>query len=341
MQNPRILRGSLALEWFLILLDRGKSNGITKPPKRQAKNQRSKFAPSATPLEGTMQSDSVTVERRRLPFTLIENVILEDASLGSVDILVYLAIAKHADSGGVCWPSQACIAKTARVHRATVAAALRHLETRGYLKRTARFKPNGAVTSNAYQLMPVEPRKYPPVAQDDTPHRPERLAPVAQDDTNYIHLELDPSKGSADNDTKKPVPTPLLPPLIQRMKNEAQARGAPPSFFEPHWTKGIDTLVTAGVSEQELLDAFTACIDTAPEKATYFPRDFLKWRKVSRSRTNRHSQLSGQFQQRDLDTAKQREERAQLLRDREDPYWQEHVAMLVAQLPWNKRKAKP
>jgi hypothetical protein len=125
------------------------------------------------------------------------------------------------------------------------------------------------------------------------------------------------------------------------MKNEAQARGAPPSFFEPHWTKGIDTLVTAGVSEQELLDAFTACIDTAPEKATYFPRDFLKWRKVSRSRTNRHSQLSGQFQQRDLDTAKQREERAQLLRDREDPYWQEHVAMLVAQLPWNKRKAKP
>ena len=104
MQNPRVLRGLLALLGARVSSDRGKSDDITKPPKRQAKNQRSKFAPSATPLEGTMQSDSVTVERRRLPFTLIENVILEDAALGPVDILVYLAIAKHADSGGPVGP---------------------------------------------------------------------------------------------------------------------------------------------------------------------------------------------------------------------------------------------
>ena len=58
-----------------------------------------------------MQSDSVGVERRRLPFTLIENVILEDQALGPVDILVYLALAKHADGEGVCWPSLATIGK--------------------------------------------------------------------------------------------------------------------------------------------------------------------------------------------------------------------------------------
>ena len=283
-----------------------------------------------------MQSDSVTVERRRLPFTLIENVILEDAALGPVDILVYLAIAKHADSGGVCWPSQACIAKTARVHRATVAEALKHLETRGYLKRTARFKPDGAVTSNAYQLMPIEPRKHPPVAQDDTPHRPQRLAPVAQDDTNYIHLELDPSKGDVDSHTNTPIHTPPpLPSLIQRMRNEAQARGAPPSFFEAHWTRGIHTLITSGVTEQELLDAFTTCIETAPEKATYFPRDFLKWRKISH-RFKRLPELSHQARQRDFDRAKERE---QILRDQNDPVLQAQLAQLIARLPWRKGKS--
>jgi hypothetical protein len=49
------------------------------------------------------------VERRRLPFALIENIILEDQTLSGVDILVYLAIAKHADEEGTCWPSMATI----------------------------------------------------------------------------------------------------------------------------------------------------------------------------------------------------------------------------------------
>jgi len=34
--------------------------------------------PKATPLEGTMQSDCLGVQRRRLPFTLVENIVLED-----------------------------------------------------------------------------------------------------------------------------------------------------------------------------------------------------------------------------------------------------------------------
>ncbi len=106
-----------------------------------------------------MQSDSVGVERRRLPFTLIETIILEDQALGPVDILVYLALAKHADGEGTCWPSMATIAKLARCARETVARSLKHLEARGYLKRTARFRPDGGVTSNVYQLMPIEAKR--------------------------------------------------------------------------------------------------------------------------------------------------------------------------------------
>src|SRR5208283_3936170 len=141
-----------------------------------------------------MQSDSIAVERRRLPFTLIETVILEDHALGPVDILVYLALAKHADGEGTCWPSMATIAKLARCARETVARSLKHLEARGYLKRTARFRPDGGVTSNAYQLMPVEAKRYPPVAQDDTPCDPGSHPLVIVDHTNYIQSELDPSE---------------------------------------------------------------------------------------------------------------------------------------------------
>ena len=88
-----------------------------------------------------MQSDSVGVERRRIPFTLIENIILEDQTLSRVDILVYLAIAKHADGEGTCWPSMATIGKLARCAREAVARSLTRLESRGYLKRSAPISP--------------------------------------------------------------------------------------------------------------------------------------------------------------------------------------------------------
>src|SRR5208337_2837518 len=144
--------------------------------------------------EGNMLSDSIGVERRRLPFTLIENIVLEDKALGPVDILVYLALAKHADHEGTCWPSMATIAKVARVCRSKVFETIKHLEARGYLKRSARFRPDGGVTSNVYHLIPLEARKYPPILQNDTPHPPDRLAPVHQVDPNYTQSQLDPNK---------------------------------------------------------------------------------------------------------------------------------------------------
>src|SRR5208337_3452100 len=145
--------------------------------------------------EGNMLSDSIAVERRRLPFTLIENIVLEDQALGPVDILVYLALAKHADPEGTCWPSMATIAKVARVCRSKVFETIKHLEARGYLKRSARFRPDGGVTSNVYHLMPLEAKRYPPVVQNDTPPPPERLAPVPQVDPNYTQSQLYPNKG--------------------------------------------------------------------------------------------------------------------------------------------------
>ena len=63
--------------------------------------------------------------------------------------------------------------------------------------------------------------------------------------------------------------------------------------------------------------AFIACIETAPERVTFFPRDFLKWRKVSRAnreREQKEAQMREERQEREGDRARERE---QLLQERE------------------------
>ena len=228
-----------------------------------------------------MQSDSVGVERRRLPFTLIENIILEDQTLSRVDILVYLAIAKHADGEGTCWPSMATIGKLARCARETVARSLSHLEARGYLKRTARFRPDGGVTSNVYQLMPIGAQPY-PVTQADTPCELESHPPVRHDHTNYIQSELDPENQEREERVRRPAarlslpgqtPAPKSVPslsfLLTRMKQEAQARRAP-LVVGRDWSEGIAELARSGIPEDELIQAFTACIEIGAREGELF-----------------------------------------------------------------------
>jgi len=292
-----------------------------------------------------MQNDSIAVERRRLrlPFTLIENFILEDQALGPVDILVYLAVAKHADGEGTCWPSMATIAKLARCARETVARSLKHLEAQGYLKRTARFRPDGGVTSNVYQLMPIEAKRYPPVTQDDTPCDPESHPPVIVDHTNYIQSELDPREkreaplapAKRPSQVKGSAGAPLSS-LLRRIRQEAQRQGAPPCFIGHDFSAGIGELVRSGVPEDELVQALTACIETAPDRVTFFPRDFLKWRKVSRERRARDQRQDHGREKRKASEEERAKEWEQILREREDPYWQAQIEAATAQLPWRR-----
>jgi hypothetical protein len=99
---------------------------------------------------------------------------------------------------------------------------------------------------------------------------------------------------------------------------------------------GIQALITGGVSEEEILKAFMACIETAPERVTFFPRDFLKWRKLSRAHGPREQREDQDREERQLLERDRAREREQLLREREDPYWQERIEAAVAQLPWRR-----
>ena len=132
-------------------------------------------------------------------------------------------------------------------------------------------------------------------------------------------------------------PAPTLSPLLLRIKQEALARGAP-LVFGRDFSSGIAELTTAGISEGDLLQAFAVCLETAPERMTFFPRDFLKWRKMSRAKTDRD--------QRTLGTPTNHQKREQAGRDRkrilEEQGSSEGRALIeaaIAQLPWRRVKA--
>jgi hypothetical protein len=291
-----------------------------------------------------MQSDSIGVERRRLPFTLVENIVIEDQELGPVDLLVYIALAKHADSNGTCWPSLATIARLARVCRSSVAQAIKHLEARGYLQRTARFRPDGGVTSNVYKLIPMEVKAY-PVAQADPPRPRGASAPVQQVDMNYIQSELEPIKereeraparGTRSLPDHEVAPEPSsLSSLLAHLKQDAKARTCP-IVISKDWREGIGELVRSGISEEELLQAFQACIESAPDRVTFFPCDFLKWRKVWRDRAvkvRQKYQDKADGEERESELAMERE---RILREREDPRAAAEIESAIARLPWRR-----
>ncbi|MGA9135776.1 MAG: helix-turn-helix domain-containing protein [Candidatus Sulfotelmatobacter sp.] len=292
-----------------------------------------------------MESDSVGVERRRLPFTLVENVVLEDQELGPVDLLVYIALAKHADSDGVCWPSMATLGKLARCARETVARSIARLEARGYLRRSPRFRDDGGVTSNAYRLMPIEVKKYPAVTQDDSPCDSESHPPVILDHTNYIQSELEPNKEREERATTRGIRSlpdcaaasepSSLSSLLSQLKQEAREQTCP-FVIGRDWREGIGELVKSGTSEGEILQAFQACIATAPERVTFFPRDFLKWRKVSRERTVKIRQRHQDKTDREVRERELAAEREVILRQREDPRAVAEIAGAIARLPWRR-----
>lgn len=68
-------------------------------------------------------------------FSMLPNWAVDDDRLGGYDLLVYMALIRHADSTGVCWPSLERLAKIARCSQPTVSKSLNVLEQLGYIRR--------------------------------------------------------------------------------------------------------------------------------------------------------------------------------------------------------------
>lgn len=68
-------------------------------------------------------------------FSMLPNWAVDDDRLGGYDLLVYMALIRHADNTGVCWPSLERLAKIARCSQPTVSKSLNVLERLGYIRR--------------------------------------------------------------------------------------------------------------------------------------------------------------------------------------------------------------
>jgi len=68
-------------------------------------------------------------------FSMLPNWAVDDDRLGGYDLLVYMALIRHADNTGICWPSLERLAKIARCSQPTVSKSLNVLEQLGYIRR--------------------------------------------------------------------------------------------------------------------------------------------------------------------------------------------------------------
>ena len=66
---------------------------------------------------------------------MLPNWAVDDDRLGGYDLLVYMALIRHADNTGICWPSLERLAKIARCSQPTVSKSLNSLEQLGYVRR--------------------------------------------------------------------------------------------------------------------------------------------------------------------------------------------------------------
>lgn len=97
-------------------------------------------------------------------FSMLPNWAVDDDRLGAYDLLVYMALIRHADNNGVCWPSLERLAKIARCSQPTVSKSLNVLEQLGYIRRV---KSDGR--ANRYHVSLWKPTPKPGYDPEPTP----------------------------------------------------------------------------------------------------------------------------------------------------------------------------
>lgn len=98
----------------------------------------------------------IEVKRKRLPFTMVENAIIQDERLSKSDVMIYLILCMHADKNGEnCYPSIRTIARESRSDKKTVIKSIDELVKIGYLLKEYRSDPGNpkVFTSNLYTII--------------------------------------------------------------------------------------------------------------------------------------------------------------------------------------------
>lgn len=78
--------------------------------------------------------------------------IYQDQELSHRAKAVYIYLKDHADKDGICWPGIKTIAAGVSLSRSTVKRALDDLVRAGLVEKTQRWRENGSLSSNLYQI---------------------------------------------------------------------------------------------------------------------------------------------------------------------------------------------
>ncbi len=94
------------------------------------------------------------LKRKRPPFTMIENVLIEDERVSKHALIVCLVLCYHVDKNARCFPKLRKIAVEARCSRSTVQKAIDELIELGYItKQTRRKEGSKEHTSSIYTII--------------------------------------------------------------------------------------------------------------------------------------------------------------------------------------------
>ena len=78
--------------------------------------------------------------------------IYNDQELSHRTKAVYIYLKDHANKEGICWPGIKTIAAGVSISRSTVKRALDDLVKAGLVEKSSRWRGNGSLSSNLYQL---------------------------------------------------------------------------------------------------------------------------------------------------------------------------------------------
>ena len=78
--------------------------------------------------------------------------IYADTELSHRARVVYIYLKDHANREGTCWPGINTIAAGLKLSRSTVKRALDDLVKAGLVVKESRWRENGSLTSNLYQV---------------------------------------------------------------------------------------------------------------------------------------------------------------------------------------------
>lgn len=95
-------------------------------------------------------------DKRRIPFTLVDNPILEDQELSGTAKLVYALLCKFANADtGQCYPSHKTLCELASISKPTLLKALGQLESAQYITVKQRTEGNQKLT-NLYTIRGID-----------------------------------------------------------------------------------------------------------------------------------------------------------------------------------------